>query len=30
MKRVIEHGFRGLWRSRYAQGAWALPGVRYG
>jgi cell wall-associated NlpC family hydrolase len=28
--RVIEHGFRGLWKSRYAQGAWALPGVRYG
>ena len=27
---VIEHGFRGLWRSRFAQGAWALPGVRYG
>jgi cell wall-associated NlpC family hydrolase len=29
-KTVIEHGFRGLWRTRYAQGAWALPGVRYG
>lgn len=27
---VIEHGFRGMWRTRYAQGAWALPGVRYG
>ena len=27
---VVEHGFRGMWRSRYAQGAWALPGVRYG
>lgn len=28
--RVIEHGFRGMWRTRFAQGAWALPGVRYG
>lgn len=28
--KVIEHGFRGMWRTRYAQGAWALPGVRYG
>lgn len=28
-KRVIEHGFRGMWRTRFAQGAWALPGVRY-
>jgi cell wall-associated NlpC family hydrolase len=27
--RVIEHGFRGMWRTRFAQGAWALPGVRY-
>lgn len=27
---VIEHGFRGMWRTRYATGAWALPGVRYG
>ena len=27
---VVEHGFRGLWRTRYAQGAWALPGVSYG
>lgn len=27
---VIEHGFRGLWRTRYAAGAWALPGVDYG
>jgi cell wall-associated NlpC family hydrolase len=27
--RVIEHGFRGLWRTRYASGSWALPGVRY-
>lgn len=27
---VVEHGFRGMWRARYAQGAWALPGVRYG
>ena len=27
---VIEHGFRGMWRTRFAQGAWALPGVRYG
>lgn len=27
---VIEHGFRGLWRTRYATGAWALPGVAYG
>ena len=27
---VIEHGFRGLWRTRYATGSWALPGVRYG
>jgi len=26
---VIEHGFRGMWRTRYATGAWALPGVRY-
>jgi hypothetical protein len=29
-EKVIEHGFRGLWRTRFAQGAWALPGVRYG
>ena len=28
--KVVEHGFRGLWRTRYAQGSWALPGVRYG
>lgn len=28
-QRVIEHGFRGMWRDRFAQGAWALPGVRY-
>lgn len=28
--KVIEHGFRGMWRTRYAQGAWALPGVKYG
>ena len=27
--KVIEHGFRGMWRSRWAMGAWALPGVRY-
>jgi cell wall-associated NlpC family hydrolase len=26
---VIEHGFRGAWRARYAVGAWALPGVSY-
>jgi len=25
---VIEHGFRGMWRTRYAQGAYSLPGVR--
>jgi cell wall-associated NlpC family hydrolase len=29
-QKVIEHGFRGMWRARFAQGAWALPGVRYG
>lgn len=29
-KEVIEHGFRGMWRTRYATGSWALPGVRYG
>jgi len=29
-KAVIEHGFRGMWRSRYAQGAYTLPGVRCG
>jgi cell wall-associated NlpC family hydrolase len=29
-EQVIEHGFRGMWRSRYATGSWALPGVRYG
>ena len=28
--RVIEHGFRGMWKTRYAAGYWALPGVRYG
>lgn len=26
---VVEHGFRGMWRSRFAAGAFALPGVRY-
>ena len=26
---VIEHGFRGMWRTRFAPTAWALPGVRY-
>lgn len=29
-KSVVEHGFRGMWRTRYARDAWALPGVRYG
>jgi cell wall-associated NlpC family hydrolase len=28
--RVIEHGFRGMWRTRFKPTAWALPGVRYG
>ena len=28
--KVIEHGFRGMWKTRYAAGYWALPGVRYG
>ena len=27
---VIEHGFRGMWKTRYAASYWALPGVRYG
>jgi cell wall-associated NlpC family hydrolase len=27
---VIEHGFRGMWRRRFAPTAWALPGVNYG
>ena len=27
---VVEHGFRGMWRTRYYGGAWALPGVAYG
>jgi len=27
---VIEHGFRGMWRTRFYIGAWGLPGVRYG
>ena len=27
---VIEHGFRGMWRTRFAPTFWALPGVRYG
>lgn len=26
---VVEHGFRGMWRTRFATGSWALPGVRY-
>jgi cell wall-associated NlpC family hydrolase len=26
---VIEHGFRGLWRTRYTSRVWALPGVSY-
>jgi cell wall-associated NlpC family hydrolase len=26
---VIEHGFRGMWKTRFASGNWALPGVRY-
>ena len=29
-KAVVEHGFRGMWRERFAQGSYALPGVRYG
>jgi cell wall-associated NlpC family hydrolase len=29
-QKVIEHGFRGMWRTRFYIGAWALPGVRYG
>jgi hypothetical protein len=27
---VVEHGFRGMWRTRYYSGAWTLPGVTYG
>ena len=27
--RVIEHGFRGMWKSRFAAGNYALPGVAY-
>ena len=26
---VIEHGYRGMWRTRYTSDIWALPGVRY-
>jgi cell wall-associated NlpC family hydrolase len=26
---VAEHGFRGMWRTRFYSGAWALPGVAY-
>lgn len=26
---VVEHGFRGMWRTKFAVGTWALPGVRY-
>ena len=29
-KVVIEHGFRGMWRTKFAPSYWALPGVRYG
>jgi cell wall-associated NlpC family hydrolase len=27
---VIEHAFRGMWKTRFAPIAWAMPGVRYG
>jgi cell wall-associated NlpC family hydrolase len=27
--RVVEHGFRGMWRERFSQAYYALPGVRY-
>jgi cell wall-associated NlpC family hydrolase len=26
---VIEHGYRGIWRTRFTSSVWALPGVRY-